>query len=273
MPRDDDACTRFLQWALPRLGYRWAGFRKVRGTVCKRLSRRLRALGIDDLGAYRAFLEARPAEWAKLDALCRIPVSRFYRDRDVFDAIGRRILPELAAEASAEGRRHVRAWSAGCASGEEPYTMSLIAHHHPVGGNGTPPRLCILATDVDPAMLQRLRRACYPDGSLRDLPAVWRRAAFDRCGGLECLKAPYRRHVHACRSDIREEGPAGTFDLVLCRNLAFTYFDDAGQRRALSRLAGALRPNGWLVIGKHEALPEGHRLVVADGRCGLYRKP
>ena len=81
----DTDCREFLDWALPRLGFRRAGFRHVRGQVCKRIGRRLRALDLPDHGAYRQLLDADPGEWATLDSFCRITISRFCRDRQVID--------------------------------------------------------------------------------------------------------------------------------------------------------------------------------------------
>ncbi len=90
---NDTECIDFLQWCLPRLRMRWAGFRKVRRQVCKRISRRMAELRLADADAYRAYLDANAGEWDALDALCRVTISRFYRDRGVYDAIRRRVLP------------------------------------------------------------------------------------------------------------------------------------------------------------------------------------
>ncbi len=92
----DTECIAFLQWALPKMGFRWPGFRKVRGQVCKRVGRRLKELGLADLEAYREYLEVHPDEWAILDGFCRITISRFFRDRDVYETLGSDVLPELA---------------------------------------------------------------------------------------------------------------------------------------------------------------------------------
>ncbi len=125
-PVKDADCTEFLQWALPRLGMRWPGFRRVRGQVCKRLRRRMAELGLRDLADYRALLETHPEEWTRLDGLCRISISRFYRDQGVWRTLEREILPRLADRARARGETRLRIWSAGCASGEEPYTLALL---------------------------------------------------------------------------------------------------------------------------------------------------
>src|SRR5262245_61936230 len=119
----DPECTAFLQWALPRLDLRWAGFRKVRKQVCKRLKQRLRLLGLPEFTAYRDQLAANPEEWRVLDDCCRITISRFFRDRGVFETLGDRVLPEIAQRAMRE-QRDAQCWSAGCASGEEPRSGS-----------------------------------------------------------------------------------------------------------------------------------------------------
>jgi len=99
----DQDCVRFLQWALPQLQLRWPGFRRVRRQVCKRIDRRLRTLELADLAAYQEYLSHHSEEWRYLDALCRITISRFYRDREVFQRLERQVLPELARNARARG--------------------------------------------------------------------------------------------------------------------------------------------------------------------------
>lgn len=250
---------RFLQWALPRLHLRWPGFRKVRGQVCKRVDRRVRELGLADVGAYRAWLAEHPDEWARLEALCRITISRFYRDRAVFDALAEQVLPTLLDAVRLRGEEVLRIWSAGCGSGEEPYTLALIWHcalRPRFPGMG----IDIVATDADPRMLKRARAARYASGSLRELPAHWRDRAFYREQDGYCLGPAYRRGVRFATQDILKERPGASFDLVLCRNLAFTYFDERRQRWVLKCIGEALHDGGALVVGAHERLP--------DGTCG-----
>src|SRR5260370_17006516 len=97
---DNRDCTTFLQWALPQRNLRWPGFRKVRRQVCKRLKRRIRELGLDDLAAYRRRLEADPAEWHAFDECCHITISRFFRDRGVFEVLPNNVPPHLATPAT-----------------------------------------------------------------------------------------------------------------------------------------------------------------------------
>jgi chemotaxis protein methyltransferase CheR len=270
--RDQD-CVAFLQGHLPRLGLRWASFRKVRGTVCKRLRRRLRDLGLEDFEAYAAVLAERPEEWARLDAFCRIPISRFYRDREVFQSLETRVLPELARRVAEEGGREVRAWSAGCASGEEPYSLR-IAWAETVQHDAPGVRLAVTATDADPTMLRRAEAACYGAGSLRDLRQDWRERAFTCRNETFCLRAAYKEGVSFLLQDIRTAMPEGPFHLVLCRNLVFTYFDVDRQRKLLPGLAGHMHPGAYLVLGSDEELPPGATgFRPAFANLPIFRKP
>jgi len=253
---DDRQCIRFLQEWLPRLGLRWEGYRKVRRTVCKRIARRVRALGLADATAYARHLDAHAEERERLQAFCRIPISRFYRDRAVYRLLERELLPKCAAAARQRGDDRVRCWSAGCASGEEPYTVRIVwdlavAAHFP------DVTLEIVATDADAVMLARAETAVYRAGSLKELPDAYRKAAFGPADGNCRLKPAFRSGVRFECQDIRTDQPDGSFDIVFCRNLVFTYFDAASQRFVLRRVLDRLRPGGIFVIGAHERLPGG----------------
>lgn len=296
----DAELVDFLQWALPRLKMRWAGFRKVRKQVGQRLGRRLRELDLVDLAAYRRFLTEHPAEWRQLDGLCRVTISRFYRDRRVWDAMRARALCDLVREAQRRGEDRLRVWSCGCASGEEPYTVAL-AWHLELAPIFPDLRLAVLASDTDPVVLSRARRARYPASSLRELPPAWRERAFLPCAGgaateggdrdrcdvvpergddrgageaLLELRAEWRRGVGFLRHDWRSGAPGTRFDLILCRNLVFTYADDESQRRAAAAMGDALVPEGLLLLAPRETPPPASReLEPVTGIPGLFRSP
>ncbi len=268
---NDPDCVAFLQWALPRLGLRWPGFRRVRRQVCKRIDRRIHALGLSGPEAYRACLSEGAAEWAALDALCTIPISRFYRDRAVFGVLGEQVLPALAEGATARSDAVIRCWSAGCASGEEPYTLSLLWDQR-VRPRYPRASLAILATDVDEHLLERARAGCYSRSSLKELPPEWIDRAFACAGGVCCLRDRWKAGVEFRRQDIRVEQPAGVFDLVLCRNLAFTYFSEPLQRAVLARIAERTRTDGLLVLGRHESLPADTCFLPWASALRIYRK-
>lgn len=252
----DRECVAFLQWALPGLQRPWAGFRKVRNQLCRRVDRRLRALALSDVAAYRAYLETHPDEWRALDALCPITISCFYRDTAMWETLAAQVLPELARRAVARGAHGLRVASLGCASGEEPYTL-MLAWQFAVAPQFPGMRLEVVATDVLEAVLERARAACYPPSSLKLLPPAWREHGFECVGARCCLRARFREGVAFRRQDIRAALPVGPFDLILARNLVFTYFDAAGQSAILARLLACLQPGGALVVGRRETLPPG----------------
>ena len=251
----DAECVAFLRWALPRLRMRFEGFRRVRRRVCKRVVRRFRELELPDTSAYRAHLEAHPAEWATLDVLCRVPISRFYRDRGVFEALRDRVLPSLAKAAEARDAFTLRALCAGCASGEEAYSVKAVWEL------GVRPRfpdlsLALVATDADAGLLERAERGCFTESSVRDLPAEWRAAVFEPEGRFLRVRPRVREGIAFHREDLREQLREGRFDLILCRNVVFTYFQESLQREIAAALAARLRCGGALVLGLHESLPD-----------------
>lgn len=214
-------------------------------------------LGVEGADGYRAHLEARPEEWRHLEVLCRVTISRFRRDRGVFGVLEEEVLPELAGRAR-QREGVLRAWSAGCASGEEPYTL-VIGWRHRVEEPVAPDvRLEVEATDVDEHLLERARRARYDPSSLRELSEGDRDRAFVPVEGTEQLelRPPYRKPVRFTAGDVRRESPEGPFHLVLCRNLVFTYFDGPARDECLDRFRSVLAPEGVLVVGAHEGLPD-----------------
>jgi chemotaxis protein methyltransferase CheR len=251
---------------------RWVGFRRVRRQVCRRVRDRAADLGVPDLGAYRAYLEQHDDEWERLDALTSVTISRFYRDRAVFDLLEHEVLPALGVAAREARRATLAVWSAGCASGEEPYTLSImwrlvLAPRFPEL------TLRILATDVEPTMLARAHQACYAPGSVRDLPENWRRRAFTPRGDLLWLRPRFREGVDIVRHDVRTNLPGGPYDLILCRNLAFTYFDKPLQRDVVGRFAEAMRAGAALVVGSHEKIPDEDAAFTAWSQSfAVYRR-
>ena len=268
---NDTDCTAFLQWALPRLELHWPGFRKVRRQVCKRLKQRMRELGLEDFSAYRARLEADPSEWRILDECCHITISRFFRDRGIFEVVRRQVLPAIAARAKREGR-DAQVWSSGCASGEEPYTLNILWDVE-VASAYPGVSLSIIASDVDKAMLARAREGCFERTSLHELPLPLIEQAFDRRGPEYCVKPKHREGIEFLDQDLRTEMPPRIFDLILCRFVAFTYFAVPLQRKVLADILERLRPHGYLVIGSHEQLPgDISELAALDTAPQIFQK-
>ena len=223
-------------------------------------------LGLASLDDYRARLALDPDEWAVLDRLCRITISRFWRDREVFERLRLDVLPSLASSDV------LSVWSAGCASGEEPYSVAL-AWHFGTGASSSS-RLRVLGTDVDEALLARARRAIYSRATLRELRPEWiERAFIDREDEME-LRPEMREGIEFREHDIRSELPAETFSIISCRNLVLTYFDPLLRNEVLGRIIDRLAIGGALVVGIHETVPVALRGRVApwDHARAVYRR-
>jgi len=252
--------AEFLRRVLPPLGL--APKPHHRRALRRKLARRLEGLGLSEWADYAALVERDAAERAALAPLLTVTISRFWRNRAFWECLAEIVLPGLCAG------EEPRAWSCGCASGEEPYSLAIlwreVCSQRPLN---------LLATDLDPAVLARAAEGLYQAGSLRELPPPLRERYFaQELGGLR-LGPEIRAAVTFRRHDLlREEMPEGGFDLILCRNLAFTYFGPRAQVEVARRLAAALRPGGWLAVGRKERLPEGVAGLVPADCPGLYRK-
>ncbi len=262
---NDCDCISLLQWVLPRLHMQWRGFRKVRGQVCKRIQRRMGELAITDVALYRDHLQQHADEWLLLRDLCRITISRFWRDKRAYVSLDSNVLPVLAQQAIQRGDGTLRIWSAGCGSGEEPYSVTLLWELK-LRDRFPSLKLNVLATDIDHAVLARAKTACYGHGSLKDLPTDWYVIAFQQIDDAYCLRQRFKRGVTFRHHDVRDQPPDLQFDLILCRNLVFTYFDESQQRAVVGHLLNALVPDGALMLGSHEHLSaDERRLKVWPG--------
>lgn len=271
-PMKDVEGVQFLQWCLPRLHLCWPGYRKVRRQVYKRIQRRLHFLGLQSAADYQIYLETHPEEWMVLDSSCWIPITRFCRDQSLFLFLEQEVMPHLAQHVRENGDGTLRCWSLGCAAGGEPYSLSLLWKLK-LQARFPTVRLIILATDVDDQAIARAQRGWYSPSSIRDLPESWRTQGFDHTAEGSCIKPEFRESVTFLAQDIRQATPEETFHLILCRNVAFTYFDAALQDNTLGHLVGQMRIGGVLVIGNGETLPDGDfGLAPWPGIRGIYRR-
>ncbi len=269
-PRHSADSPEELRAFLASLGFGWRGFRRKRKLIGPRLRRRLGELGIGDLSAYRDRVARDPDERRRLHILLGVTVTRFFRDRVDWELLEARVLTPWLRE-----HRKWRAWSMGCAGGEEPYTLAMIwsdlaartgdgeargaaaAHRQPAvraADDARDPALEILATDADPALLQRARRAIYPRAALRAIPERFHRQLEIRADAVVVGPALRRAVDWRCHDYLEDPWP-GAFDLILARNGLFTYRDAGLYDAYLDRLASSLRPEGVLFVGSNDRMP------------------
>lgn len=266
-----DEEVEFLQWALPRLKYCWTGFRKPRGQVIKRIRQRIRELDLMDTRTYRTYLQTHPEEWPILDLMCDVTISRFFRDRELWNYLKVDLLPEMLKNREYD---HIRIWSIGCCNGEEPYSMAIIAEEVQET-TSDPIEISILATDRNPHALCRARTGRYPGGALKEVSAGIKKKYFrpdpDHTNHYLIADAVKAR-VRIEDRDITETLPEEVFDLIFCRNLVYTYFSIERQVEFTEKVATLLRSGGFLIHGAHENLPATEHFIPENRSLGVYRK-
>ena len=225
----------------------------------RRIAVRMRARAIHTYDDYAKLLDHDPHEYQELLDALTINVTKFYRNPETWVALR----PYLADLWTARGSA-LRIWSAGCASGEEPYTIAVLLA-------ATGARGAIDATDIDRLSLERTRQAKYPDTAFTEMPAELRRRYF-----RDGQPAPeVRELVQVMAHDLtRDPPPTPPYDLIVCRNVVI-YFERAAQERLFQGFVDALRPGGVLLLGKVETLfgPARERLKLVDPRERIYVKP
>lgn len=244
----------------------------------RRLAVRMRANRVESYEDYLRVLEARPQEYEDLLDALTINLSKFFRNPETYDAVEAQVLPELTAEClSALGGRKLLVWSAGCASGEEAYSLAMLLeeHFHKRG------RRClyqVIGTDIDRASLARARKGEYGSFALSECPPEIVSRYFQGNGNF--LVVPeVRSQVTFIPSDLSDLDRPGVLpklqklDLLFFRNVLI-YLERQAQERMLVAMAKRLRPGGYLVLGKVETLmgePRSHFEVV-NARERIFRR-
>ena len=232
----------------------------------------MRASGVHSYVEYQALLDRDPREYERLKDAITINVTRFYRNTETWDQLRTKIVPEICADPGGQ----IRAWSAGCSSGEEPYTLAMLIAEH-LDAQGRPDQLGLVAvdaTDIDRRCLEQARTARYSRDTLAEVPAELVDRYFERDGDDYVVTERVRNRVWVRDSDLSTDLPPGrNYQLILCRNVVI-YFGRDTQERVFQRFAEALAPGGFLVLGKVESLfgPARDRLTLVNPRERIYRR-
>lgn len=241
--------------------------------VRRRLAYRMLARSVTTYPAYLGILREDPVELDALIAALSINVSRFKRDEKAFALLQQQVLmPEIAGR-ERDGIRRLSVWSAGCASGEEPYTIAIVLSEL-VGTGLSDWRIRIRASDLDERALEAARQGFYQAPCLQNLDESTIGRYFSRQGDGFLIDPDIRRMVAWHREDIRALDTRLHYDLVLCRNVLI-YYGREQQRRIIDHLIGCLTPGGYLMLGLAETFTTQvlTPLCVVDSCLRIYRKP
>lgn len=227
----------------------------------KRLARRIRELGLGSFAAYHHLIRRDAGGDRELDELVdEITTNEtyFFRESRQLQALVQEILPELHLQKRARGGGPVSIWSAGCSSGEEPYSVVMLAIE---AGYEPGKDLRVYASDISRRMLQKARQGVYRPASFRSTDPWLRRRYFSEKDGLGRVAEEVKRHVvftHLNLLDHHRMALLGTMDVILCRNVII-YFDLETKRRVMEAFAEKLRPGGYLLLGHSESLVQVSR--------------
>ena len=245
-----------LEYVRDARGFDYTGYR--RPTLMRRFGKRMQLVGASTWDEYRDYLAQHEEEFEELFDTILINVTGFFRDKETWDVVESDVIPRLL-----DARDHsepIRVWSAGCASGEEPYTIVML-FAEAVGDQEFKSRVKIYATDVDDDALARAREANYTAKQLEDVTPELRERYFQQLSGGYAFRGDLRRCVILGRNDLHKDPPISRVDLLVSRN-TLMYFSPEIQERILANFHFALRSQGFLVVGKAEALQKGCRLFV-----------
>jgi two-component system CheB/CheR fusion protein len=243
----DGSFEALLRYVKEVRGFDFTGYKRT--SLVRRVRRRMQGVQIGSYEEYQDFLEVHPEEFVALFNTILINVTSFFRDAEAWAYLERELLPELLRR-KPDGP--LRVWSAGCASGEEAYSLA-IALAEQLGPEEFRRRVKIYATDVDEEALTQARQATYDPAQLRGVSPQRLEAYFEPSGLRYAFPRDLRRSVIFGRNDLVQDAPISHIDLLVCRN-ALMYFNAETQGRILQRLHFALHPSGILFLGKAEML-------------------
>jgi two-component system, chemotaxis family, CheB/CheR fusion protein len=244
----DGNLDELLEFLKRERGFDFRGYK--RPSLARRIQKRMQSVGAESYTAYIAILEREPREFDHLFNAVLINVTAFFRDTVPWDYLSRELVPRLVGQKPPEAP--IRVWSAGCASGQEAFSLAMILAEC-LGLEEFLRRVKIYATDLDEDALNYARAASYTEREIEGVPETLRERYFERQGTKYAFRKEIRRAVIFGRNDLVQNAPISRIDLLVCRN-TLMYFDAATQARIVRRFHFALNEGGYLLLGKAEAL-------------------
>ena len=256
---------------LDHFGLSWRGYRKVRKGVKKRISRHMRQLGCHTMEDYLHVLDNNPEIIKDVDRLMTVSISRFFRDRHLWEVMEEKIIPDITTQY----QEKVRVWSAGCALGQEAYSLkilwSMLAKKFEQF-----PQLQLWATDINPDYLIKARKGIYARSALKEVPEEIKKAYFhaskDKSNYLIAAQAK-EGIIWEIYDPITQPPPVKKFQLIFLRNNLLTYYRQEIKEPAFHKVMEGLTDGGFLIIGNHEKLPfQTHKLLRFEGCSYIFEK-
>ena len=237
----------------------------------RRIAVRMRARGVHTYEEYAHVLDGDAVEYDRLLDALTINVTKLFRNWDVYASIADTVVPALFDNE----RPRIRVWSAGCSSGDEPFSLAILFHRHAVltGMLSQLGRVQIVGTDIDRRCLEAAERGQFEEGDFSDTPDELRRRYFSQGRPFTVVRSIRNLVRFESRDLLRETPPFGPQNLIVCRNVLI-YFDRETQERLFDVFYESLAPDGFLVLGKVEMLlgRSRSRFAPVDARERIFRR-
>jgi two-component system, chemotaxis family, CheB/CheR fusion protein len=253
----DPAFEELLAFIRDERGFDFTGYK--RPSLLRRISRRMQDVNVESFPKYREYVQTNPNEFVQLFNTILINVTAFFRDEVAWEYLQKEVVP-LIVEHHDGTESQIRLWSTGCATGEEAFTLAIV-FAEAMGEESFKTRVKIYATDIDDDALSKGRHAEFDEKAIQPVPVDLRERYFERRNGNYVFRADLRRTVIFGRHDLIQDPPISRISLLLSRN-TLMYFDTETQRRILASFHFSLRENGYLFLGKSEALAARSDLFV-----------
>lgn len=265
---EEEGIQSFLLRLRTRSGIDFSHYK--RPTIMRQLQRRMVDTGQNSIDSYLRFLDLHPEEYQRLIGSLLIKVTEFFRDQELFEYLRAHLLPALINAARSRGNE-LRFWSAGCATGEEAYSLAILMSEL-LEGRSEPFRVRIFATDLDTEAVEFARRGVYPAAALRNVPRRLIERYFTRVDNEYQVNKRIRTMMVFGHHNLAERAAFPRIDLLLCRNVLI-YFTPELQRRVLQIFAFSLRDRGYLVLGKAETVnPVPSFFTPENGRLKVFQR-
>ncbi len=271
MAENTDAEFRALMDKVTReRGFRCSSYKDK--CLRRRVAVRMRAKGALAYAEYAGMLDSDKNEYDRLVRVLTVNVTKFFRNWETYSVIEQRVIPQLWERTDSR----VRIWSAGCASGEEPYSLGILLHQHATATDTTSrlDDVSVLGTDIDGECLGEAQRATYAEAAMGDTPESLRKRYFPVVEGRREMLPEVKRLVTFEHQDLLETPlPFEGIHLLVCRNVII-YFERAAQDALFKEFHRALAPGGFLVLGKVETLLGASRALFSpvNARERVFRK-
>jgi two-component system, chemotaxis family, CheB/CheR fusion protein len=264
---DNPEWAALLGYLREARGFDFQGYKPA--SLGRRISKRMEAVGHKEFGEYQRYLETNPGEFATLFNTILINVTGFFRDPAAWEAVRTEAIPQIIESKNPDDP--IRAWSAGCATGEEAYTIAMLLAES-LGPEQFSTRVKIYATDLDEDALSVARHGAYTQRQVEGLPSELLAKYFDHSDEFYVFRKELRRQLIFGRHDLIGDAPISRIDLLTCRN-TLMYLNAETQARVLARLHFALNDGGFLLLGRAETLmAHGQTFVPVDLKRRLSRK-